>query len=238
MLKGSGPYGIDRRPERIVEFTDEFVKTLPEPASYADVFWDTECKDLTVMKGKRGVLYRMKLGNPEKRILGINVSTTLVRLGRGISVAEARAKYRRLEDAIANKQRLFAGDIDKETVDQSDVDALLDDSVGGERGYETLMSVLMDAYAQAANGKGSERHSNGLTQPFERQDMVKIIKATSIDFAVGQALKKLLEARRIDNPKARRNELLGAIVYAAGAVVALDLTAETPKEDAETEEAA
>ncbi len=88
-------------------------------------------------------------------------------------------------------------------------------------GYETLADVLARAFAQAATGKGKERHA-GAGVPFERQPMTTInIEQGSIDGFLYQARKKALEAKRLPAGRAQA-ELLGAINYLAGAVIALD----------------
>lgn len=86
--------------------------------------------------------------------------------------------------------------------------------------YEKLMGVLMDAYSQASAGKGDERHSDG--QAFEEQDMMKVMDRVGADFALGQVIKKCVESRRLPRD-ARRKELLGAIVYLAGAIIWHDM---------------
>jgi hypothetical protein len=87
-------------------------------------------------------------------------------------------------------------------------------------GYERLARVLERAYEQASSGKGRERHANGL--PFHEQPMSSINKALgSIDGFVYQAHKKSLEAKRLPQGRAQA-EMLGAINYLAGAVIALD----------------
>ena len=86
-------------------------------------------------------------------------------------------------------------------------------------GYESLRKVLDDAYDQAARGKGKERHGNG--QSFDRQPMQHLISDHGLGFATGQAAKKASEALGMDHGAARR-ELLGAIVYLAGAIVWMD----------------
>ena len=86
-------------------------------------------------------------------------------------------------------------------------------------GYESLRRTLDDAYEQAAHGKGAERHGNGL--PFDRQPMQHLISDHGLGFATGQAAKKASEALGMDHGAARR-ELLGAIVYLAGAIVWMD----------------
>lgn len=91
-------------------------------------------------------------------------------------------------------------------------------------GYEKLADVLIRAYTQAAAGKGRERHANG--QPFEDQPMSRINRQLgSIDGFIYQAQKKSLEAKRLPTERAKA-ELLGAINYLAGAVIALDTWAD------------
>lgn len=88
------------------------------------------------------------------------------------------------------------------------------------RGYDSLYRVLRAAYDQASIGKGEERHANG--KAFEDQPMQKLIDLYGVGFAHGQAAKKLQEAQgmlargEIDRAI---HEMLGAIVYSAGAIV-------------------
>ncbi|MGM0562805.1 MAG: hypothetical protein ACQES2_00605 [Pseudomonadota bacterium] len=82
-----------------------------------------------------------------------------------------------------------------------------------------LDAVLRDAYDQAAKGKGAERHAQG--QAFEEQPMQSIQQLVGPGFALGQAVKKIQESQRME-AEARRRELLGAIVYLAGAIVHFD----------------
>jgi hypothetical protein len=87
--------------------------------------------------------------------------------------------------------------------------------------YTKLSSVLKAAYDQAARGKGKERHASD-GQPFELQPMSAINQVLgSIDGFLYQAAKKAQEARRLPYGRAQA-ELLGAINYLAGAVIALD----------------
>ena len=98
-------------------------------------------------------------------------------------------------------------------------------------GYERLAEVLQRAYEQASGGKGHERHANGL--PFHEQPMQTINKEQgSIDGFLFQARKKAIEARGLPAGRAQA-ELLGAINYLAGAVIALDswATGTLPKVD-------
>ena len=86
--------------------------------------------------------------------------------------------------------------------------------------YDSLRGVLDEAFQQAASGKGSERHGNGL--PFDQQPMQVISDLLDSDaFMVGQAFKKAQEATRME-PAAARREYLGAIVYLAGVIVRMD----------------
>jgi hypothetical protein len=85
-------------------------------------------------------------------------------------------------------------------------------------GYETLESVLDAAYAQAAHGKGKERHANNL--PFHKQRMQSISDLLDSDEGMAyQVIKKMTEGLQFTDPAAREKELLGAIVYIAGIVV-------------------
>lgn len=90
-------------------------------------------------------------------------------------------------------------------------------------GYEPLADILDAALMQAATGKGSERHANGL--PFTAQPMQRITGMVGIGFPLGQAMKKAQEAGGMASrgqADAARRELLGAINYLAGAVLALN----------------
>lgn len=88
-------------------------------------------------------------------------------------------------------------------------------------GYESLADVLSRAYEQASEGKGKERHASE-GQAFEDQPMMAINQSLgSIDGFLFQAAKKAQEARRLPAGRAQA-ELLGAINYLAGAVIALD----------------
>lgn len=87
-------------------------------------------------------------------------------------------------------------------------------------GYAILRSILDDAFAQAAHGKGKERHANG--RDWDRQPIAEIGRMVGPGFNAGQAMKKLQESigmmQRGDLAAAER-ELLGAIVYAASVIM-------------------
>lgn len=83
--------------------------------------------------------------------------------------------------------------------------------------YSGLYSVLIDALNQAAYGKGMERHANNL--PFEEQKMQTICDAQGSSKGMAyQAIKKILESEGMGY-QAKKREILGAIVYAAGIII-------------------
>lgn len=90
-------------------------------------------------------------------------------------------------------------------------------------GYERLAAVLQAAYNQAAQGKGAERHANA--KPFHEQPMQTIADRRGLGFILGQVDKKTEEAQGMlerGQFEAWRREVLGAIVYLAGAVIWAD----------------
>jgi hypothetical protein len=86
------------------------------------------------------------------------------------------------------------------------------------RNYASLHDVLTSALAQAATGKGAERHGSGL--PFEEQPMQVISDLLqSNDGMAFQAIKKVREGLAMPDLQACERELLGAINYIAGIVI-------------------
>lgn len=85
--------------------------------------------------------------------------------------------------------------------------------------YTDLRRALDAAFEQAAGGKGKERHAQGLA--WNDQPIMQITRTHGVGFPMGQAAKKVQEAARMQ-PAHARHELLGAIVYLAAAVIALD----------------
>lgn len=103
-----------------------------------------------------------------------------------------------------------------------------------EEAWEThggLIATLLSAAAQAASGKGLERHGS-TERNFESQPIFGIPDLLGEEpgrgWQLGQAMKKIQEAQRflstkVDNaPRRAVAELLGAIVYTAAAVMTLD----------------
>jgi len=90
-------------------------------------------------------------------------------------------------------------------------------------GYESLAAVFEAAMAEAAEGKGRDRHASG--EPFERQPMIAIAAMVGVGFPLGQAQKKAQEAARFaaaGDADCARAEILGGINYFAGALIALE----------------
>lgn len=86
-------------------------------------------------------------------------------------------------------------------------------------GYTSLAYVLDKALEQAQSGKGSERHAED-DQPFVDQLICRLARTEGHGFTRGQAIKKIDEAKRLDN-KAAIRELLGAINYLAADIIVL-----------------
>ena len=91
-------------------------------------------------------------------------------------------------------------------------------------GYEDLAAVLQRAYAQAANGKGKERHARH-NEPFCAQVMLEGARRFGTGALLYQAYKKAEESQRLPTDRAVA-ELLGSIVYLAGAVIVIEEQAE------------
>lgn len=93
-------------------------------------------------------------------------------------------------------------------------------SLLGAEGYETLLAVFVRALFQAAHGKGKERHA-AVGEPFEGQMMQDMARRFGVGALLGQAFKKSEESQRLPHDRAVA-ELLGAINYLAGAVIAME----------------
>lgn len=89
--------------------------------------------------------------------------------------------------------------------------------------YSALRRVLDDAFTQASDGKGRDRHADG--EAFHDQPWSRITSAVGLGFPLGQAAKKLEEGKRLADagePGRAVAEWLGAIVYLAMAVIHVD----------------
>jgi len=80
-----------------------------------------------------------------------------------------------------------------------------------------LYPVFRAAIEQAMYGKG-ERHGGAVT-PFLEQPWTHYAKMHGRGFLTGQAAKKLEEAASLRTGEAFKQEMLGAIVYAAMAIL-------------------
>lgn len=85
----------------------------------------------------------------------------------------------------------------------------------GDPKFGPLRHQLLRAYKMVAEGKGQVRH--GVGRAWNDQPIITISRTVGSGFAIGQAMKKLEESTRLDDPAAI-NELLGAIGYIAAAV--------------------
>jgi len=84
--------------------------------------------------------------------------------------------------------------------------------------YLNLFNILYDAFLQASEGKGAERHGNGL--PFCDQPMQTISSLLQTEKGMAfQACKKIAEACAFTDDAQFERELHGAIVYVAGMVI-------------------
>lgn len=101
--------------------------------------------------------------------------------------------------------------------------------------YIKLKDTLHEAYLQASEGKGAERHANGL--PFEQQPMLtlaRMIPPSPISGLVFQACKKAIEASGMaarGEFAAAKRDLHGSAVYDAAAAILVDELADAEKGD-------
>jgi len=80
--------------------------------------------------------------------------------------------------------------------------------------YEALWYINQKALARVISGKGKERHANG--KQFIEQDICVFIREEGWGFAIGQARKKVNEARKMfaNGEKSKAiNEVLDASIY-------------------------
>lgn len=89
-------------------------------------------------------------------------------------------------------------------------------------GYLDLFTILNRALSQAQDGKGNDRHANG--KAFNDQPIMTITRRRGFGFPFGQIEKKVDEAEGMiarNELAAAERELLGAINYAAAAILRL-----------------
>ena len=88
--------------------------------------------------------------------------------------------------------------------------------------YKKLARVLHDAYSQASDGKGRERHAS--KEPFEEQQICQInrwLRGNPVAGLLFQVVKKALETSKL-LPHKSIHELYGVINYAAAAIILLE----------------
>ena len=105
--------------------------------------------------------------------------------------------------------------------DRQKLECLLSDSANSielNPKYDSLYKVLIAAYNQAANGKGKERHQLNDEEHFEEQKICEIARRLSVDYNLGQAVKKIYESKRLADGRDIA-ELYGAINYIAAAII-------------------
>lgn len=128
-------------------------------------------------------------------------------------------------------QRLKAADSEQQIspsleADHDPIDKIRQDRtvpVFVREGYDSLFMVLTKALHQAQDGKGRERHGNGLA--FEDQPIISIGQLVGMGFQNGQAIKKMVEAQGMVSRgeyHAATREVLGAINYLAATVIEIN----------------
>ena len=115
----------------------------------------------------------------------------------------------------------YKNDIKIVMEDRQHLEGLLSDNVNAVElnpKYDSLYKVLLSAYNQASNGKGKERHQLNDDEPFENQKICEIARRLSVDYNLGQAVKKIYESKRLTDERDIA-ELYGAINYIAAAII-------------------
>ena len=115
----------------------------------------------------------------------------------------------------------YKNDLNSVLDDRQKLECLLSDdanTVELDPKYDSLYKVLLSAYNQASNGKGKERHQLNNDEPFENQKICEIARRLSVDYNLGQAVKKIYESKRLADQRDIA-ELYGAINYIAAAII-------------------
>lgn len=98
--------------------------------------------------------------------------------------------------------------------------------------YKELDRVLKSAFAQAADGKGRERHAN--EKAFQDQPILAITRMVGHGGHIYQIMKKAQEAGGMANRKEYERaiaELYGVIIYSAAAVLYMEEQADAEGHD-------
>ena len=131
------------------------------------------------------------------------------------------------DEATIDEATIDEATIDEATIDEATIDEDFFKNATPplkEHPHMVLRCILDEAYEQAAEGKGKERHAGD--KPFLRQPIMEIGRMVGEGYNMGQAMKKLQEAETLlrlegKGVEAAVRELLGAIVYTASAVILL-----------------
>jgi hypothetical protein len=220
--------------------TPELIDGMVPTLNGSGYYWDSQCPILRIMKrtsfgGKAQWQTVYMTSGSGRRVVVNGVARTMEALGfyPEMSIEQAREiglqRLKLMKEQEINpidapplrqyKKRSPKG-IKKRPTEVVPEDILKEvENISPEDAdrYEKLMGVLMDAYSQASTGKGEERHAAG--RPFDEQDIMLIMDRVGTGFAIGQAIKKLVEGGRLKDPEKLRQEWLGAIVYIAGAIL-------------------
>jgi len=96
--------------------------------------------------------------------------------------------------------------------------------INTDSSFKELEDVFKEALDQVKNGKGKQRHNAGGNLKFIEQPIMQIARTHGLAYLTGQSAKKLGESHILLDIKgydAAIAEILGAINYAAAAVIRL-----------------
>ena len=133
------------------------------------------------------------------------------------TIYELAAKNQELQKELQK----YKNDLNTVLDDRRKLECLLSDNANAielNPNYDSLYKVLLAAYNQASNGKGKERHQLNDEEPFENQKICEIARRLSVDYNLGQAVKKIYESKRLTDGRDIA-ELYGAINYIAAAII-------------------
>jgi hypothetical protein len=122
----------------------------------------------------------------------------------------------------------------KDKMDKYIEPILRTETIGNPDQYTSLRRILGMALDQAQNGKGLERHANGL--PFDKQLICVATREEGHGFPRGQIRKKIEEIKRLPDLEAQIREALSIIVYAAADIIVMEEELETKERYDETQE--
>lgn len=226
-------HGKERRPNRIIDITDENVAKLPmEAVGGSDIYYDRTDTDFSVMIRRRGVReYQLRMDRLRREACGITANTPYVNLGKFATVAEAREAYVTTRDEVLRKVEEFTktnvGSVMRRHKKNSPETSLEDRPDEIDPKYEPLLTVLMDALHYAASeGQGRKRH-------FVDHDIMQVMDRVGVNYGLGEAIKNILATKHVGS--GWRNALLGAIISLSAAIVWRDLQHEDKANGADTD---